>query len=338
MKALKRGPLGAVGTVRSFMNVVKDIDFDEVRDRAEDRPRVLVIGADGSLARDAVTQLFGDGDHAGVEARAFEDGQSIDSGRWDVIIVYDPSGEGLLDNVRKATRSRNAANVFFLAKPGAGQIDSAEQLRAAVTESIPDLAPALGRHHEAWRKAAVRAIIAETSQANAKFALVSNVPSVVPFLGGFVAASADLIVLTKNQLMMAYKIAAAHGRNLDDHLAIIRELTPVAGSGFVWRTLAREATSFIPFAAGTIPKVAIAYVGTMTLGRAADYYYNHGSKPSRDQLDQFKQQAIELAGKVSLPGLGRSRNDANDATAPLPSGTPAQDASSTPDRPTEPTT
>src|SRR5699024_9821673 len=143
-----------------------------------------------------------------------------------------------------------------------------------------------------WRADAVRAIIDETAKANARFALVSNVSAIVPIVGNLVAGGADLIVLTKNQMMMCYKIAEAHDRDLGNQFSIIRELTPVVGAGFLWRTIAREASAMIPLAAGTIPKVAIAFAGTMAAGRAADYYYRVGSKPSKSQLAEFRESAL----------------------------------------------
>jgi uncharacterized protein (DUF697 family) len=135
----------------------------------------------------------------------------------------------------------------------------------------------------------------ETARVNGKFALVSNVPSIVPIFGSFVAASADVIVLTKNQIMMCYKIAAAHDRDLHDQVGVIRELVPVVGAGFLWRTLAREAASFIPFAAGTIPKVVVAYAGTYSVGHATDFYFRFGKKPSAAQVRALTKQATEAA-------------------------------------------
>jgi uncharacterized protein (DUF697 family) len=157
--------------------------------------------------------------------------------------------------------------------------------RSEILLNDPELAPSIGRHFLELRAEAIHAIIDSTAKANAKFALISNVPSIVPILGSFLAAGADFIVLTKNQVMMSYKLAAANGRALDDQTGILRELVPVVGIGFVWRTVAREATSFLPLMAGTIPKVAIAFVGTYTVGRAVDYYYRFGTKPPKEQWD-----------------------------------------------------
>ncbi|HEV2109514.1 MAG TPA: hypothetical protein VGR16_14740, partial [Thermomicrobiales bacterium] len=97
-----------------------------------------------------------------------------------------------------------------------------------------------------------------------------------------------------------------HGRDLGDQFGIIREMVPVVGAGLAWRTVAREAASFVPFAAGTIPKVAIAYVGTHSVGRAADFYYRFGRKPDRDQMKEYYKQA---ANRVRSLPFRASTND-----------------------------
>jgi uncharacterized protein (DUF697 family) len=174
-----------------------------------------------------------------------------------------------------------------------------------------------------FRTASEKAIVDETAKANAQFSLVSNVPAVIPILGSFVSAGADLIVLTKNQIMMCYKIAAAHDRDLHDQVGVIRELAPVVGAGFLWRTVAREATSFIPFAAGTIPKVIIAYAGTFSVGHAADFYYRFGKKPSADQIRALTKQATQIAKQLPFANKDAKPIDGatgDNPTVPLPTG------------------
>jgi uncharacterized protein (DUF697 family) len=112
-------------------------------------------------------------------------------------------------------------------------------------------------------------------------------------------------VLTKNQVMMLYKLAAVFGRDLGDQRGILQEVLPVVGAGLAWRTLAREATSLLPFAAGTIPKLAIAYAGTIAVGRAAEVYYRTGLKPTREQMRAFNRQALERLRRLDLPGVRR---------------------------------
>jgi uncharacterized protein (DUF697 family) len=154
-----------------------------------------------------------------------------------------------------------------------------------------------------FRAAAAKQLIDETSLANAQFSLVSNIPTLLPIIGSIAAAGADFIVLTKNQVILLYKLAAVYGRDLQDQRSILQEVLPVVGAGLVWRTLAREATSLLPFAAGTIPKLAIAYAGTVAIGRAAEFYYRTGLRPSKEQRDQFLRQAIERLNELDLPGL-----------------------------------
>ena len=317
MKMLKGGPLGAVGTARSFMNVVKDIDFEETRNRAEQVPSIMVIAVSPDRVQAAADLLFGEDDRNGIVARSWSDAQAgFDPTRYDVVIVYDPEGTGLFDQVRLAAGSRrDTSNIFFLSANLSEGADPVRNVRFEILEMLPDMAPAFGRFHPLWRKAAVNAIIEQTSRANAQFALVSNVPAIIPILGGFISAGADLLVLTKNQVMMCYKVAAAHGEDLDNQFAIVRELAPVVGVGFLWRTAAREAASFIPFAAGTIPKVAIAFAGTLTLGKAADLYYQHGSKPSRGQMDRIRSQALDLVERV--PIIKQIMGDDSKGTGPV---------------------
>lgn len=315
MKLLKgNSAFGAVGTVRNFMNVVKDIDFDEVRDRAEQAPRTLIVSTGEDRANEAATKLFGAGECPGVETRAWRNGDTLDASRWDAIVVYDPEGQGVLDLVRKAVGTGAGSVVFFLAGEGQAIQDPVKALRSEITTTLPVLAPSFGRFYPEWRGEAVRAIISETSKANAQFSLMSSVSSVVPLVGGLVAVGADLIVLTKNQVMMCYKIAAAHDRDLGNQFAIIRELTPVVGAGFLWRTIAREASAMIPLAAGTIPKVAIAFAGTMAAGRAADYYYRFGSKPTKSQLAEFRESALKLASKLPVIGDEALAKDSSSRT------------------------
>lgn len=317
MRQLGGKGLGSVNSVRNFMNLVREIDFDEVRERAEQPPRVMVIGSSDDAARTTADVIFGSDTGRSVEVRGIDGEREIDAARYDAIVVADPDNAGLLDTVkRKLTRS-NSENLFPIQR--AGNPSDVANLRARIVGATLDMAPSYGRHYPEFAPAAIKEIVNDSARANAQFALVSNIPAVIPLLGGFVSASADLIVLTKNQVMMSYKIAAVHGKDLQDQAAIIRELVPVVGAGFLWRTVAREAVSFLPFAAGTIPKVAIAYAGTFATGRAIDFYYQFGKKPSGEQLRAFARQASQAADGLGL--LGRAETS-TPATAALPTPDP----------------
>src|SRR5713101_825247 len=84
-------------------------------------------------------------------------------------------------------------------------------------------------------------IIQNFSKVNAEYALVSAVPQAIPGLAPLfpVAVPMDIVILTKNQVMMVLRLAAAFGRTPEPR-ARLREIGPVIGTAFGWRALARE--------------------------------------------------------------------------------------------------
>jgi uncharacterized protein (DUF697 family) len=125
-------------------------------------------------------------------------------------------------------------------------------------------------------------------------------------LGGI----ADILVLTKNQAMLVFKLAAIHGRNVDDRIAILKEIMPVVGSAFFWRTAARTAVSLAPAPVAAIPKTAIAGGGTYMVGQTARYYYERGDRPPPDVLRSFQEDALRRYARLNdvlRHRLGRQR-------------------------------
>jgi hypothetical protein len=49
--------------------------------------------------------------------------------------------------------------------------------------------------------------------------------------------------------------------------------------------------------------LAIAYAGTIAVGRAAEYYYRTGLKPTRAQMDEFTAMAMERMRRLNLPEM-----------------------------------
>ncbi len=313
--------LPAVGSVRTFMQVVREISFDHEREQAERQPRLLILAPSPEEARAAGRDLIGTDVGPAIQFGPL-DGGNLDLEAYDVVVVADPvSGENF-DRLRR--RSPSGGVHFFDPGDMARNSAWADDLRARITRTLPDLAPALGRWLPAFRRAAVRAVIDETARVNAQFALVSNLPAAVPVLGTLVAMGADFIVLTKNQLMLIFKLAAIHGRDLRDHWSLMREMLPVVGAGLVWRTVAREAATMLPLLAGSIPKITIAYTGTVAAGWAADFYYSSGAKPTREQWRAYLQEAAEKMRSLPIPGANRiAGEDVIDITPPEP--TPANE-------------
>ena len=63
-----------------------------------------------------------------------------------------------------------------------------------------------------FRQVVADAIVDETAKANASFAVTTGLAETIPVLTAPLNLG-DMIVLTKNQLIMGYKIALAAGRN-----------------------------------------------------------------------------------------------------------------------------
>lgn len=303
--------LGALNSMRSMMDVLREVSLDELREQAELAPRLLVVGPSPDAAGRLAEAVVGpDGQFAAV-VRTVDD--SLDApGRIDAAIVWDPGRRGAGSRVAEAVRFESPAPpIVRFEGVGPDDRDAIDHLRMEILKRNPDRAPAFGRALPAFRPVAAKQIIDETAMANAQFSLVSNIPTLIPVIGNIAAAGADFIVLTKNQVMMLYKLAAAFNRDLHDQRGILQEVLPVVGAGLVWRTVARQATTWLPFAAGTIPKLVIAYVGTMAVGRGAEFYYRTGMKPSRSQMEQFVQQATQMLRRLDLPvvrNLVKERN------------------------------
>lgn len=171
---------------------------------------------------------------------------------------------------------------------------AAAQVGAALLENLPNAELALGRRFPALRPLVSRHVILRTCRVNSEFALLSSLPANIPLVGGVVGASADSLVLTKNQVMMLLRLAAIHGRPVRVDLQMALELAPVVGAAFAWRTLARTLLEFLPSPIGAIPKTGVAFGGTYIVGKLAEYYYATGLKPPPGAARRFAQEASEL--------------------------------------------
>jgi len=110
----------------------------------------------------------------------------------------------------------------------------------------------------ALRRGIVDALIHSTARRNGIAAAAIFIPGV------------DMPLLTVNQIRLVLAIARAYGEQVD--LNRLPELLGVVGAGFVFRTVARELLDLVPVA-GWATKGAVAYTGTVAIGRAAERYF-----------------------------------------------------------------
>ncbi|MEM8530793.1 MAG: hypothetical protein AAGF95_08115 [Chloroflexota bacterium] len=171
-------------------------------------------------------------------------------------------------------------------------LDAPDHLAEAVLQRLPsEIHLAAARCLPGLRATFTRESINNTSLTNATYALVSGLPQQIPVLG-IPFAAADIIVLTKNQAMLVYRMALAYGAP-PDFQSRMREVMPVVGGAFLWRQAARSLVGLIPFW-GLAPKVAIAYAGTYATGIVAWRWYSTGELVSAEQVKRISQEALTL--------------------------------------------
>jgi uncharacterized protein (DUF697 family) len=195
------------------------------------------------------------------------------------------------------------ARTIAITDPSA--LDAADRLGAAVLARLPaELHLTAARHLPGLRAIYARDLIASTSFTNATYSLASGLPEQIPLIS-IPFAAADIIVLTKNQALMVYRLALAYGAP-PEFQARIREVLPVIGGAFLWRQAARSLIGLIPVW-GLLPKIAIAYAGTYTTGVAAWRWFESGEMVTTDQLKRISQEAIAIGRARAAEILDRAR-------------------------------
>jgi uncharacterized protein (DUF697 family) len=176
-----------------------------------------------------------------------------------------------------------------------GDDEARERLLRALVDAAPDVMLSAGRRHPLLREHVAEHLIRDTSRVNAQFAAISSLPANLPLVGGLVGDVADVLVLTKNQVLLLFKLAGLYGRNLEIGRQLLVEILPVVGGAFFWRTTARALVGLLPSMLALLPKTLVAYTGTYVVGQMARYYYHHGSKPPPDVVRQLRDDGARLA-------------------------------------------
>lgn len=310
---------GALQTWR----LIGEADFEGIRRDAE-RPFQLVVAADDRDYAIALgAQLAGE-PHPWVKACDPEAArQEAGSGMVDLAILV-AEGADLspdLQTVRELLRTariplvtvvKESGRVALVPRDGEASRVAAKSLeqplapdlaRAVVLAAPLGLRVALARHLPPLRNSLVEALISDTARANAVYALTTAVAESVPIIG-VPLNLADIVVLTKNQLVMSYRIALAHGRS-GRARDVLSEVTGVIGGGFLFRQAGRQLVGLIPIA-GIPLKAAIAWAGTVAIGRAVSAWVGRGERLSKVAVGKLYREALTQARGVvrGLRGKG----------------------------------
>lgn len=315
-----------IGQIGRFWDIVRELNVDELERELERPPRVRVLSGDAELLERVVRLVFGDAGSvvqrvvlsaqdapldalhasgADLEVLAVSGGRPPTAGEIGAahtllsrgapaVLILDTTGEiGFLG--QESPTGMPDFPPEHVAWTDLSEGSAARQALARVfLEAAPRLQLALARWCPALRDAVVERLVRETSTANAQFALMSSIPSVLPFVGGLFGGVADTVVLTKNQALLLFKLAGVHGRDVSDKTRLIAEILPVIGGAFLWRTLARGLIGLFPAYVSAVPKAGVAYVGTYTVGQIARFYYDSGYRPPPDAARRFRDQGVRL--------------------------------------------
>ena len=316
--------------LQTLWRIVSEVDLDAIRQEAERTFRVLVAGEDPELARRLAGLLSSpDGSFVHPWLLLASLPVTIDElaelGSLDLAILVtaqpDPSPE--LRTTQEALARAQVPTVLVLV--GAAEGPSLlvhwagvhrvivpelspeavqEQVAPAILETVPALTLALARQLPPLRPAAFQRLIHETAQSNATYAFSTGIAEIIPALNIPLNVS-DLVVLTKNQLLMSYKIALAAGKRGTPR-ELMGEIVSVIGGGLFFRQLARQLVGLVPVW-GIVPKVAVAYAGTWVIGQIVVRWATEGRLLSAEDVRGLYGEALARGRQVAQELVARQR-------------------------------
>ena len=342
--------LGSLGPLSSILNVLREVDVRAVRIAAETPFFIAFVSNDLPLAEYLAALMYRGDRSSDVPPHRVAAGvplsDTIQISRANVVVIVAPA-EQPSDQVLKLKRALEASNLpllMCLVKEGSaalpmheampehvvtlplinGVLDervALERLTRAIRQlkALDDLA--LARHLPAFREPVVRALIEDVATANATYSLGSGLLQINPATGLPIAV-ADTVILTKNQAIMAYKIALAMGLPPDFH-RLMPQIVGVIGGGLAFRQVARSVISLLP-GLGIAPKVAIAFAGTFAIGEAVYRWCRSGERLSEEGLRAVYALALQR-GRALADRLRRFRRDGRRAQR-RPSRSAAEEA------------
>jgi uncharacterized protein (DUF697 family) len=313
----------------NLWRVLRDVDLAAVRAAARARFSLALVSATGDDAVRLRALLSGTlpGPHPWLEPKAAPDVPSVLIDHPYAALVVTREAD-LSPPLRQAVQRFAAAAVPTIvivvgdAAPNAAVVRAGERTRVAVpsldSASVDRIANALvdvvdedqrialGAQLPPLRPVIFSRTIDETARANASFALTTGFAEVIPLLNAPLNLG-DMVVLTKNQLMMCYRIALAAGRDAEPR-ALMTEILGVLGGGVLFRQAARGLVGLIPVV-GLLPKVAIAYAGTHAIGRAMVLWTVEGRQVTSDLVAKYSRESLEK-GRAIAERLTRDKGGA----------------------------
>jgi uncharacterized protein (DUF697 family) len=335
-----RGAVAGIKDITTVWKNIKEIDLKPIRESATYPLRIALVGAQGSGRHTLAEQMRTDPARPGVHTQsaiAIITAEAVtDPPEAHLIIVlvdatstnfsieqalvkkWSEGGKNVLVFINKLDLINNAVvgdtqQGWLATRVIYGSVNDILFLEREFIPSVLELLPqqqiALGRQFPLFRLTIARQLINETCLSNAAYSFSTGLAEIVPVLDLPLNVT-DLVVLTKSQAFLAYKLGLLLGFSTrwQDY---VTEFGSVIGSGFVWRQIARSLIGLIP-AWGIVPKVVVAYSGTYVVGNAILSWYLTGRKLSPKQMQALSVQAFtrgkeyarKLGQKIPRPKIG----------------------------------
>jgi uncharacterized protein (DUF697 family) len=334
------------GVAGNMLNTLREIDVRPIRAAAENGFTLAIVSRDIALAEHLADLLYRGPRERDLPAKRVCAALTLDAARpiaagMDVAVIVtreqnDNSAE--LELLRALTNAKVPTVVCLLQTA-----DEAQQpprlrqqwLPASVVElltplddtaatqtlvkairamkTIDDLA--LARHLPAFRESVARGLIEDVSNTNAAYSFGTGIFETNP-VANLPLNAADMFVLTKNQAIMAYKIALATGMPAE-FKDIMPKLAAVLGSGFAFRQIARSLVGLLP-GLGLIPKVAVSFAGTYVAGEAIYRWCATGEKIDTSSLREGYEIALARGRAMARALFDRRKSNSRKELLPPP--------------------
>jgi uncharacterized protein (DUF697 family) len=307
---------------KTLWGILRETDLEAIRRGAESRFQVLVASDEPADAEQLARLIGESADTTGgasaekhpwlltVDASVAAPVLSRESFNLAVLVSRNAELSSSLDLIRDDQAARGVPIVVVVlgaAGKTAAIVRRGENHRVVISPELnvgafeavgntlltavpPELRLGLARQFPGLRTLLFTALIDETARANASYAFTTGIAEVIPVLN-IAMNIGDVVILTKNQLIMSYNIALVAGKSgTPRHL--MGEIFGVLGGGLLFRQIARQLVGLIPVV-GIVPKVAVAYGGTWAIGRAVVLWATVGQALTTDSVRAFYDEGLK---------------------------------------------
>lgn len=316
--------MAGLSELNNVWNTIKEVDLRPIRQQAEREVRLAVLAEKKESAYLLIEQMRSDPNRAQARTQTpvlilpgdthtppdgldllilLLDIEALKAANRDLIYRWSMQGVKLLVMINTdspempvdAHTMLSGVPYDMLGAAGDGKFLN-ESFVPAVMRVMPAGHLALARQFPLFRAQVARELINDTCVSNAAYALTTGLAEIVPGLN-IPLNVADMVVLTKAQAFLAYRLGLALGLPVEWQ-SYVAEFGGVLGGGFLWRQLARSLIGLVPVW-GIIPKVAVAYSGTYVVGQAIYQWYLTGKHLTRKQIQGMYRQAFQQGKEVA---------------------------------------